>query len=79
MAGSAAGGYDSVEAAQAKMCGLKAKVYKPDRKRHLVYNALFKLYRQLHDALGTTSYTDSLHNVMKDLLTIRDEVRGIAK
>ena len=44
--------YDSVEAAQAKMCGLKARVYKPDHKQHLVYNALFKLYRQLHDAFG---------------------------
>ena len=77
VAGSAAGGYDSVEQAQAKMCGLKAKVYKPDPKRRLVYNALFKLYRQLHDAFGTPTYTDSLHNVMKDLLAIRDEARGL--
>ncbi len=79
VAGSAAGGYDSVEAAQARMCGLKAKVYKPDRKRNQVYNVLFRLYRQLHDSFGTTSYTESLHNVMKDLLAIRDAARGIGK
>ncbi|HPD31957.1 MAG TPA: FGGY-family carbohydrate kinase, partial [Phycisphaerae bacterium] len=78
VAGSATGGYDSVEAAQARMCGLKPKLYKPDAKRHEVYNQLFKLYRQLHDAFGTTGYRESLHNVMKDLLAVRDRVRGIA-
>jgi len=76
-AGSAAGGHDSVEAAQAAMCGLKPKAYKPDPQRRLVYNALFKLYRQLHDAFGTATYKGSLHNVMKDLLAIRDEARGL--
>jgi len=77
VAGKAAGGYDSVEAAQAKMCGLKPKVYKPDAKRHAVYNELFKLYCQLHDAFGTST-SSCQHNVMKDLLAIRDRVRGIA-
>lgn len=77
VAGRKAGGYDSVEEAQTKMCGLKAKVYKPDSRRRLVYEALFKLYRQLHDAFGTEDYRESLHNVMKDLLAVRDEARGI--
>ncbi len=77
VAGRAAGGYDSVEDAQAKMCGLKPKVYKPDPKRHQVYNELFHIYHQLHDAFGTTGYYQSLHNIMKDLLAIRDRVRGI--
>jgi len=79
VAGTRAGGYDSVEAAQAKMTGLKPKVYHPDQKRHRVYNALFKLYRQLHDAFGTTGYRESLHNVMKELLALRDQVRGIGR
>ena len=79
VAGARAGGYDSVEAAQAKMTGLKPKTYQPDPGRHQVYNALFKLYRQLHDAFGTTGYRESLHNVMKDLLALRDQVRGIGK
>ena len=79
VAGARNGGYDSVEAAQAKMTGLKPKTYQPDPRRHQVYNALFKLYRQLHDAFGTTGYRESLHNVMKDLLTLRDQARGIGK
>lgn len=78
VAGKDAGGYDSVEQAQAKMCGLKQKVYKPDRRRFIVYEQLFKLYRELHDAFGTTDYEGSLHSVMKDLLTIRDKARGLA-
>ena len=61
------------------MTGLKPKVYKPDRKSHAVYDKLFKLYCQLHDAFGTTGYKDSLANVMKDLLTLRDKTRGIGK
>jgi L-ribulokinase len=79
VAGSAAGGYDSVEDAQEKMCGLKSKVYEPHPKHRLVYTALFKLYRQLHDAFGTREYEGSLYNVMKDLLALRDEVRGISR
>lgn len=76
VAGKSAGGYDHVEAAQAKMCGLKPKVYKPDAKRHAVYNELFKLYCQLHDAFGTNASAGQ-YNVMKDLLAIRDRARGI--
>ena len=79
VAGAKAGGYDTVAAAQAKMTGLKPKVYKPDRKAHAVYDKLFKLYCQLHDAFGTTGYKDSLANIMKDLLTLRDKARGIGK
>jgi L-ribulokinase len=76
VAGKAAGGYDSVEAAQAKMTGVKPKAYTPDAKRHAVYNELFKLYRQVHDSFGTCANACQ-HNVMKDLLAIRDRVRGI--
>jgi L-ribulokinase len=77
VAGSDAGGYDSVEAAQAQMCGVKPKIYQPERKRGEIYDRLFKLYRQLHDAFGTNSYNNSISNVMKDLLSIRDKARGI--
>ncbi|MBI4582259.1 MAG: ribulokinase [Planctomycetes bacterium] len=77
VAGKAAGGYDSVEDAQTKMCGLKAKTYKPDPTRRAAYDELFRLYRQVHDAFGTRS-TACQFNVMKDLLAIRDRVRGIA-
>jgi L-ribulokinase len=77
VAGSKAGGYDSVEDAQEKMTGLKAKVYEPKPEAQKVYDELFTLYRQLHDAFGTTGYNESLFNVMKDLIAIRDRIRGI--
>ena len=69
--------YDSVEAAQKKMSGLKPKTYAPNPRHHAVYNELYRLYRQLHDAFGTREYSGSLFNVMKDLLAIRDRARGI--
>jgi L-ribulokinase len=83
-AGQSAGGYATVEAAQANVCGVKPKIYKPDAKRHATYDQLFALYHQLHDSFGiphtngTPHANGSLHNVMKDLLAIRDKARGIA-
>jgi L-ribulokinase len=71
------GVYPNVAAAQAKMTGIKPKTYTPDAKRHAVYDELYRLYRQLHDAFGTREYAGSLANVMKDLLAIRDKARGI--
>ena len=73
-AGKDLGGYGSVEEAQRTMTGVQA-TYDPDPKRHEVYMRLYALYRQLHDAFGTKEWSGGLHNVMKDLLTLRDEVR----
>ncbi len=74
-AGEAAGGYKDFAAAQAAMCGVKARTYKPNAANHRVYGEMFKLYKQLHDAFGAESWTGSLYNVMKDLLAIRDARR----
>jgi len=76
IAGAVVGGaYGSVEAAQKRMTGLKAHAYKPNAERHTVYRELYTLYRQLHDALGTTSWTGNLHGVMKQLLDLRRVAR----
>ncbi len=75
VAGRAAGGYETFEEAQAAMVGVKPRTFKPDPKAHAVYAELYKVYRQLHDAFGTTDWTGNLHNVMKDLLAIRDRAR----
>jgi L-ribulokinase len=72
-AGPAAGGYKDFPAAQAAMTGIKPKTYKPNPENHKVYAALYALYRELHDAFGTKTWSGSLANVMKDLLAIRDE------
>jgi L-ribulokinase len=77
VAGPEAGGYETVTEAQVHMTGLKSKLYQPDPAAHATYDTLFALYRQLHDAFGTSSYHGSLANVMKDLLALRDKARGI--
>ncbi len=76
VAGAKAGGYATVEAAQKVMTGLKKKVFTPNAKAHEVYARLYKLYRQLHDAMGTRDWHGNLYNVMKELLEIRGAARG---
>ena len=75
VAGSRAGGWSGVRAAQKAMTGLKAKVFKPDPIAHKIYLELYALYRQLHDAFGTEQWSGNCHNVMKQLLEIRARVR----
>jgi L-ribulokinase len=57
------------------MAGLKTKVFTPDPAAHETYRRLYALYKTLHDAFGTTSWNGNLHNVMKELITIRDGAR----
>lgn len=71
----AAGAHSTVEAAQAKMTGVKSTVYEPIPQNVAVYARLYPLYRKLHDAFGNTGQTGSLSNVMKDLIALRNEVR----
>jgi L-ribulokinase len=74
-AGKAAGGHATFEAAQAAMAGVKARSFKPHAANHRVYGELYPLYRELHDAFGTKTWSGNLFNVMKDLLAIRDRER----
>jgi L-ribulokinase len=69
-AGKTKSGYDTVEQAQQKICGIK-KTYTPDKKNYAIYQKLFKLYRQLHDSFGTQSYSGTMYNVMKELLQLK--------
>jgi len=71
-AGTKAGGYGTFGEAQAAICGVKKKTFKPDPENHRIYEELYPLYRKLHDAFGTREWTGSLFNVMKDLLALRD-------
>ncbi len=70
-----AGAHKDYAAAQKKMTGLKAKIYKPDPKAHAVYKELYPLYRTLHDAFGTKEWSGNLFGVMKKLIEIRGRVR----
>jgi L-ribulokinase len=72
----AGGAYENVQQAQAKMTGVKKKMFLPDTERAAVYAELYPLYKQLHDAFGSTGErSDGLSRVMKELITIRSRVR----
>jgi L-ribulokinase len=77
VAGRDAGGYASFPEAQEAMCGMKDISYKPKPENHRVYQELYTLYSQLHDAFGRADWSGQLFNVMKDLLKIREsQTRG---
>jgi L-ribulokinase len=70
-----AGAHKDYASAQEKMTGLKPKVYKPNAKAHAVYQELYALYKELHDAFGTQAWNGNLYGVMKKLIEIRSRVR----
>ncbi len=72
-AGEEISGFKDIYHAQKIMTGV-SKVYEPDEENHKVYKKLYGLYRQLHDGFGTNTWIGSMHNVMKNLLDIRDYV-----
>jgi L-ribulokinase len=74
-AGGAAGGYDTFESAQDAMTSLKEKSFDPDPQAHAVYNELYGMYLELHDAFGgvTTGGAD-FASLMKRLLDLRGRV-----
>jgi L-ribulokinase len=71
LAGGKRGGYDSFPEAQARMTALNPVSYEPDPARHEIYNELYRLYRQLHDAFGGLSNQMDLRHVMKDLIQLK--------
>jgi L-ribulokinase len=70
-----AGAHKNYAVAQKAMTGLKPKIYKPNPKAHVTYKELYVLYKQLHDAFGTTDGGGNLYGVMKKLIEIRGRVR----
>ena len=72
VAGKAAGGYPNVEAAQKKMCSLKARMFKPVRKNQEVYNELYKIYLALHNSFGGVEKRAELGWVMKKLFALKE-------
>ena len=71
-AGAAAGGYDRIEDAAARMAQLREERYLPDPARAAVYDELFAEYRLLHDHFGRGG-----NDVMKRLRAIR--ARALAR
>lgn len=74
IAGAVAGGlHDSVLDGVNAMTGFKDLTYEPTQNGQAIYDRLFTLYRDLHDAFGMTGRTPDLSGVMKELLVIRKE------
>lgn len=67
--------WPTVEAAARAMTGRKNTVARPRSAAKDVYDELFVLYRNLHDAFGVAGSNAHLHHVMKRLLTIRERAR----
>ncbi len=70
VAGPAAGGYASVEEAQAAVCSFKKTVYHPDPAAAAVYTSLYSLYLELHDSFGVRGAGADHQALMKRLLEI---------
>lgn len=69
-AGSAVGGYDSIEEASREMGGIQEHIYIPNPEAHAVYEQLYREYVRLHDYFGRGE-----NDVMKRLKLIRSSVR----
>jgi len=76
-AGASAGGHDSFEGAQKAMTFLKEKRFDPNPRAHAVYDELYGMYRELHDAFGGVPGAEAdFPSFMKRLLALRSRVVG---
>jgi len=71
-----AGAHKDFGAAQKAMTGLKPRIFKPNARAHAIYRELYSLYKELHDAFGTTGWNGNLHGTMKKLIVIRQKARA---
>jgi len=74
----AAGAFDSLQDAQKVISRTRETVYQPDFAAHVVYAELYALYRTLHDAFGTATWSGQLSSVMKELLALRERAAAVA-
>ena len=78
-AGAAGGGYDTWTEAQDRMTSLKAKGFDPRPDAKAVYDELYGIYRELHDAFGLPAgalakagVSPDLGTLMKRLLALKE-------
>jgi L-ribulokinase len=78
-AGSAAGGYDDWSEAQARMTTLKEKRFDPRPGARIVYDELYRIYRELHDVFGgVAGARGDFATIMKRLLAIKTRAASVA-
>ncbi len=66
-----AGAHPDFKTAQAAMTGLKEISFKPIPENQAIYQKLYDLYRELHDAFGGVNPSANLGHIMKDLLALK--------
>lgn len=69
-----AGEYSDFESAQRAMTRVTEQAYRPNQSNHVTYNRLFQIYQQLHDSFGVPGGVGDLSTVMKELISIKEEV-----
>lgn len=74
--GAVASGEYQLADLQQKCCHMRGRVYEPNPEHRAIYDELYALYLQLHDAFGTDHGETSLGPVMKKLLDLRDLSRA---
>ena len=75
VAGAPSGGYDDFASAQRAMTSLAERKFLPRPEAHAVYDELYGIYRELHDAFGgMAGARGDFPTVMKRLLAIRERV-----
>jgi L-ribulokinase len=75
VAGRSAGGFDNFADAIAAMASPADRTFTPQPAAVAIYNKLYMLYRRLHDSFGTSQHSESLGDMMKELLNIRDAAK----
>jgi L-ribulokinase len=73
--GAEAAGAGEVGELQARVTAIRDEVYHPHPANHAVYEELYALYKDLHDAFGTTTWQGNLGHIMKKLMSIRERQR----
>lgn len=66
-----AGAHADFPAAQKAMTSVKPKSFRPIAAHQEIYDELYRLYRQVHDAFGGVNQSADLSRVMKELLQIK--------
>ncbi|CAN5522434.1 ribulokinase [soil metagenome] len=73
LAGKEKGGHATFKEAQQKMTSLKNIAYRPDFENKKIYDKLYAIYGQLHDAFGGLNKQADLSQVMKELIHLKSE------
>lgn len=70
-----AGIHPSIEEAIKAMTSPSNRIYYPREKESEIYDRLYSMYKNLHDAFGKEGQTIDVFPVMKGLLQLKEEVR----